>query len=196
MVRTGYSQNDEEKIIGDYFGDLKGKLLDIGAYSLEFSNTAALIDKGWSAILVEPSEIPFNSLYKHYFGNSDVNILKRAIDLTPGIKTWYDSKGDALSSLKEGNCEKYGVTPQVTKVVCITLEELFEAYGYDFDFISLDTEQLNMELFRAMPFEKLTKLKLICVEHDGRADEMKSIIERYGFREISRNQENIIFAHG
>lgn len=50
-----YSQNDEEAIIMRYFANRTGRLLDIGAADgMTNSNSLALIERGWRAVLVEP----------------------------------------------------------------------------------------------------------------------------------------------
>jgi FkbM family methyltransferase len=190
-----HSQNDEEKHILEHFKVMipPGKFLDIGAFGVELSNTVCLSKLGWTGILYEPSEKPYNSLVEYYKDNSKIQIIKKAIDVTAGTKTWYDSNGDALSSLVKGNSEKYDVKSFETTVDCITPDEIFTKHGYDFDFISLDVEQNNLLIFKLLPFARLENLQMICVEHDRHMDEMKAIIKPFGFYEITRNGENIIF---
>lgn len=58
-----YSQNNEQAIILKYFGSQRGTVLDIGANDgITLSNSRALIELGWSAVLVEPAEIAFRKL--------------------------------------------------------------------------------------------------------------------------------------
>lgn len=59
-----YSQNNEQKIILDYFGDFRGAVLDIGANDgVTLSNSRALVALGWRAVLVEPSPAAFVQLH-------------------------------------------------------------------------------------------------------------------------------------
>lgn len=58
-----FSQNGEQKIIRDYFEGALGMALDCGANDgLTFSNSRALVELGWDAVLVEPAEIPYMKL--------------------------------------------------------------------------------------------------------------------------------------
>src|SRR6186713_1166854 len=79
-----YSQNNEEQIILDYFREGKrGKVLDIGANDgITFSNSAKLIELGWSAVLVEPSPIAYQRLlqqHKQHIADGRVITLDVAI---------------------------------------------------------------------------------------------------------------------
>lgn len=58
-----YSQNGEQEAILKIFGESEGRFLDIGAYDGKtFSNTLALIERGWSGVLIEPSPNAFMAL--------------------------------------------------------------------------------------------------------------------------------------
>ncbi len=60
-----YSQNDEERVILELVGDGKGRFLDIGAFDgVMFSNTRALVERGWCGICVEPNPFTFLKLLK------------------------------------------------------------------------------------------------------------------------------------
>lgn len=58
-----FSQSGEQAIILKYFGDFRGTVLDIGANDgILYSNSRALVELDWSAVLVEPAEIAFGKL--------------------------------------------------------------------------------------------------------------------------------------
>lgn len=58
-----YSQNGEGAIIAKYFGDFRGCVLDVGANDgILLSNSRALVELGWQAVLVEPAETAFQKL--------------------------------------------------------------------------------------------------------------------------------------
>ncbi len=106
-----HSQNDEESVILRLLSDVpppSGRLLDIGAFlpSL-FSNSRALLDLGWSGVLVEPSPDPFNNLLKHYRDNQRVTLVNCAIAKTAELARFWDSGGDALSSASEDHLKKW-----------------------------------------------------------------------------------------
>ncbi len=108
---------------------------------------------------------------------------------------FHDSGGDAISTFSDSHRARW--ESQKTKftsfhVFPIPLDQFFEAFGFDYDFLNLDVEGTNLGLFNSVPFESLKRLKLVCVEHDGHYDEMESGAARYGFRRIGFNGENLI----
>jgi FkbM family methyltransferase len=189
-----YSQNDEEKYILEFFNNLEtGKFLDIGSYDgVRFSNTYALVLKGWKGKEIEPSKHIFPKLQKN-LKDFKVELVNKAVGLEDGQLEFWDSD-DAVSTFDEEHKNKWEkkVKFDKIKVEVISLDTLLNEES-DYDFINLDVEGLNFELFKNIPFEKLTKLKLICVEHDKRYEEMLEIIKPYGFKQINLNRENVIF---
>ena len=73
------------------------------------------------------------------------------------------------------------------------MSALFKQFGYDFDFINIDVEGTNAEMFRALPRAALKQAKLICVEHDGCQHQMSQLAAANGFHALHRNGENLIF---
>ena len=194
-MKTVFSQNDEEKLILDFFGDKKGRFLDVGACDgVMVSNTRQIALNGWSGVCIEPGEV-FWSLESLYKDNEKITCLNVAIGNQKGIFRFFDS-GEGISTfdpVHKMNWEKNGGKYKDTKVYMTTWEDLFNEIGYEFDFISLDTESMNIDLFRTIPLHKLTQVKMIIVEHDGNEVEMCNIAGEYGFNCISRNAENLIF---
>lgn len=121
-----YSQNGEQKIILDYFGDLRGVALDIGANDgITFSNSRALIQLGWNSVLVEPAAMAFSKLTAiHRNGESltDYNVAlsrvlvngeKQNIALINAAITTQDGPLDFYSSgthLKKGDTDLLSTT--------------------------------------------------------------------------------------
>lgn len=61
-----YSQNGEQLQVLKYFGSQRGTVLDVGANDgVLLSNSRALIELGWSAVLVEPAETAFAKLMEN-----------------------------------------------------------------------------------------------------------------------------------
>ena len=52
---------------------------------------------------------------------------------------------------------------------------------------------MNLELFLQIPFDKLTNLKAIVVEHEENRQIMKDTMAKYNFKCISENAENLVF---
>src|SRR5690349_15581536 len=108
-----YSQNAEEKIIIEYFEKnslgYQGTLLDIGANDGKtLSNSLALIEHGWKAVLIEPDADAFGKLIELHGTNSNVICRNVAIADEDGEMDFYKSgthlnQGDIglLSTLSE-----------------------------------------------------------------------------------------------
>ena len=193
-----YSQNKEEQYILDYFGDKVGKALDIGAFHpYKFSNTRALIEKGWSCVCVEPAPTLFKAFESEYFSNPNVTLLNIAIGDTTDHVKFYESEGDAISTTSDDHkvkWEKGGVTYKEINVPMLETVAFFNEYGKDVDFISLDTEGTNMVIFRLIPDWVWERISLFCIEHDGFYHEVKGKLMDFGFKELYRNAENILLA--
>jgi len=194
-----YSQNFEEKYIVGHFKNKIGSFLDIGAWDgVGFSNTYRLALNGWSGVCIEPSPSVFPAL-KNNHKNNKIVCEEVAIVVDKNKKMiFYDSNGDAISSFNiehkkkwERNC---GCKFKEIEVKTMTVEEMFEKFGYNFDFINLDVEAMNWNLFQKFPIDKLSNTKMFCIEHDNKISEIFSITNKYGFKEIHRNGENIIIA--
>jgi len=190
-----YSQNREEEVILKVFQNkTDGCFLDIGAFHPKsLSNTRALYERGWGGVFVEPNPSQ-NALFKdEYKGCDNIQICENAIASVAGKMKFYISPNDALSTLSESHLVKWHTVKFVESTVdAITVDMLFDQYGYDFDFISLDVEGNNWEIFQRFPFGKLNKLKCICVEYDNFFNEISTMLSQNGFSVVAVNGENII----
>ena len=102
-----YSQNKEDEIVLNYFGDFVGVLLDIGANDgITLSNSRLLIERGWEADLVEPSPNAFAKLraatleertlvgdtFQTTYGETDrIGLYNFAIAKENGVIPFYES---------------------------------------------------------------------------------------------------------
>ena len=192
-----YSQNQEEIYIVNYFGSKKGNFLDIGAWHpFEFSNTRRLYEYGWSGIYVEPSPICYKNFVKEYQLESKIKLLNCAI--TPNISgkiNFYEANGDALSTCNiehKNNWEKNGVPFNLIEVDALSTKDLECQIQSQINFLSLDVESNNINIFNALSDTFLLSLDMLCIEHDN---QFQTIINRMkGFKIIHQNGENIILA--
>lgn len=198
-----FSQNDEERHIVNFFkGKIdKGRFLDIGAYNGKaFSNTHRLALNGWGGVCFEPSISVFPKLEKLYADRDDIVCDSRAVDTKNGRATFYDSSGDAISSFDTAHVAKWtknwNSKFKPVEVDIIGLDNLFEEYGTDFDFINIDVESTNYKLFRKLNFNILDKCTLFCIEHDKHDVDIEKSLKPFGFRKILKNPENIILGRG
>lgn len=193
-----YSQNQEEAIILAYFSTPTGKLLDIGAYDGEmFSNTRQLLEDGWAGVMVEASPVNFVKLMELTDHLSE-RLQLWNVALVPGKSgpmTWYDSCGDAVSTLSEAHLLKWSQQAEWRKLYINTLNimDFFERVGTDFQMMSLDVEGINYDLLMAMPYDLLNSLQLICIEYDNKMQEITDYLKEFSFKIVHRNGENLIF---
>lgn len=193
-----FTQRDEEQHILKFFRANKtGRFLDIGAYDGEcFSTTRALALRGWGGVCVEPSPSVLPALHKRYDGTENIEILEVAISTASGPITFFDSNGDMISSTDLKHVElwrsKAGVVFKQIKVNAVTPKNLFSDIGYEFDFVSLDVEGINIDMFGRFPFEKLSKVKMFCVEFDLHPEEILKLAEPHGFTLLHQTAENLL----
>jgi len=196
-----YSQNNEEEIIVAEFartGVATGRFLDIGAWDGKgFSNTYRLVELGWRGVCVEPSPTVFPSLIKNLAANPNITLVNAAVSPSQTkLVEWFDSGGDAISTTNPAHKEKWEKGWKVTFtsfwVYTMPMAALFDHFGFDFDFINIDVESTNLEMFRALPWPALKATKVICVEHDCHQLEMSQLASKYGFSALGMNGENLI----
>ena len=195
---TMYSQNDEEKYILEAVGDAPGVFLDIGAWDGKtFSNTAALVDRGWSGVLVEPSPSSFNTLLARYGSNPKLQLVHAAVGADSGLVKWWDSGGDGVSTSSPAHYATWRETatyfpPYYLAQICLfnlwdTFPDVREA-----DVISIDTEGTSGELFK-MALSLGFHPKVWIVEYDLKDVELIECNRHYEC--VYKSSENIVLIH-
>ena len=193
-----YSQNNEEEIILKYFSDQSvGKFIDIGGFHpTQLSNTRCLVEKGWSGVYVEPSPVCMPAFTNEYSNNSNITLIQKAITANSGIAKFFESNGDAVGTLSESHKHRWStaVTFTETEVETLAMSSFLEDYFAGTDFMSIDVEGTNLELFNLLPDSVLSQVKMLCIEHEGNHGYMIERCNKFGFRSLLWNAENIIFA--
>jgi FkbM family methyltransferase len=168
-----YSQNLEQKYILEYFAGKTGTLLSIGENDGKtLSNSLALIERGWKAILVEPGETAFSKLSVLHEGNKSVTLLNVAISDKVGVFDFYESENHKhcgpdnyglLSTLDENEIARWKGTEKFNKkqVQCIDYKTLIKEHGEIFRFISIDAEGFDLIILKQID---LSFAQLICIE--------------------------------
>jgi FkbM family methyltransferase len=192
------SQTNEDEIIQEYFGDRKGRFLDIGAYNgVDFSNTEALANRGWGGVCVEPSPIPFKDLLALYRERDDIQLCNCVI--TPGepsgLDLFYDNRGDAVSSYDPTHMEVWaqqgcGFDPYLTWF--LPINTLLAKIGLDFEFINIDVEGTNFALTAAILPLLGEKNEMLCVEAENN-EAMKQMVQSHKYQLYKQTRENFIF---
>lgn len=192
-----YSQNQEEDIILNNLPKT-GRLLDIGAYDgINLSNSRALIEQGWKAVLVEPSPVIFTKLMENTEEYKEqIMLVNCAVSGTgPEMVTFYDSMGDAISGYDPDHLNKWKLplTWRPMWIQTCQVKTMLDVVGMDFDFITIDTEGTNWEVMQSIPWGIMPKVQMVCIEYDNLAPEMTEFMKQFGFYLIHRNGENLIF---
>lgn len=193
-----FSQNNEEKIIADFFGDRFGRFLDIGAYDgLKYSNTRRLLDCGWSGVMIEPSPsvLPLLRGNVAQYGTR-ATVCACAVGDRDGEIDFFDNAG-AVATTSIDHVKKWSAQTKfdACRVNSITPNRIVELFGSNFDFVNIDTEGTNLSIVQLMPWHMmLPTLSLVCVEHDSHQFEIRDVLEDYGFERICENGENLIMA--
>ena len=198
-----YSQNNEEQIILDHFKDFKGSVLDLGANDGEtFSNSLRVIQKGWTADLVEASPATFEKLAKLHEGNSNVKCHNIAVSNANARVKFYESDTllggndrSLVSTLDKRELERWKgkVKFTETEVDSVTFARLLESTkNSKFDLITIDIEGVDWLVLSQMNLKELG-CKMLIVENNGK-EPLKFInyCSQFGFKTLSTNGENLI----
>jgi FkbM family methyltransferase len=200
-----FSQNSEQEVILNYFGDKVGTLLSIGENDgVTLSNSRALILNGWSADLVEPAPIPLMKLKELYIHNKDVNIIDAAICDYTGIMSFWSSgthlgkdDTDLVSTLSLADKQKWESTTTWKEITINTYSwaDYMKLKGYPhYDFISIDAEGYDLKILQQMDLLDL-ECSMLCIEHNGTIlNEVTEICNKFGMKQLLLNNENVIFA--
>jgi len=192
-----YSQKDEEAAILKTVGDHIGGFIDVGAFDgYNYSNTMALVDRGWQGIMVEPGLDAFKLLLDRHGDNDKLTLVHAAVGLPGQVMTPFWNNPRTFSTSEENNrfnrFQHEGFSPKYWT----PLVDFYSVAGcrpdMPVDVVSIDTEGTSVDLFKSFPFGPWRPL-IIMVEHDGRRDECISFADGVNYRLVFSNEENLGF---
>lgn len=193
-----YSQNDEQEKLLEYFGEKVGRFLDIGACDGALnSNTLALVERGWSGVLVEPSVAAFGELHRRHGGNRKLTLVHAAVGgISYSLIPFSDSYGViGYSTTEDVNREKWNHLVAFEPpfyIPMVPLDDLLRRFPGPIDMLSIDTEGTSVELFMNFPFDSIRPMAVV-VEHDGYTDICGVRARKFNYREVARNAENLVY---
>jgi len=198
-----YSQSDEEKYILEACAGAKRKrLLDIGAWDpKDKSNSRALIEGGWEALLIEPSPGPLRNLVKEYGSwKTPANQVERVMVLCAVVGLEHSVVNiavtdDAVSTTQEGKAEVWrerGGYIGSMLIPSLTIADILNRFG-DFDFVNIDTEGTSVDLLKVLLATEMFP-RCICCEHDNRLVEAMQAAQGRGYKTAYTSRENIVFS--
>jgi FkbM family methyltransferase len=205
-----YSQNNEDSLFANLLPEV-GNLVEIGAFDGKTnSNSLLLIERGWNAVLVEPSPAAFDKILKLHRENNKVHLFNVAV--TPGTNRnememldFYESELSQISTISESfsknDCVAVGNVwnnPPYRKIVTVgvridvLLNEAIRKMG-SIDFLSIDVEGLSSMMAMSFDLSKYN-IKCICVEIDTGMDyPVEHFYTASGYTLVGRTPENMIF---
>ena len=191
-----YSQSGEEEYILNYFkGRPVGRLLDIGAYHpTVFSNSRALIELGWSGVLVEPSPKCFGELERVYKDSDTVDIVNIAIGTYDGKLRFHDSGGANATAVEEHykKWKPIQLDYEDIEVDCVTWETFYRNFPGLYNFINIDTEGMDYDILKQMDLN-LLGTELLCIEYSYNTNQIVGYLQQNGFGGLLfQNGENIM----
>lgn len=200
------SQNNETQIILEYFSGRTGTVLDIGANDgLTFSNSYDLIQAGWYGILFEPGHV-YDQLHALHKGNGKVHTHRLGIGEREEIVKFWQSGPHVKNGIDQGlvstmhehethRWRKAGVKFKEIEIELVPFSWVASKYPV-FDCISIDCEGMDWTVLKQInPIE--VSCKCIVIEWNSERQLEKlyhDYLRPFGFKEISRNAENLIFA--
>ncbi len=191
-----FSQNNEQEIILDYFGDFKGRFLDIGAYNgVDLSNTRALLELGWTGVMVEPNPFNLVDLINNCRPFSErVSIISAGIGNWTGVKQLRIDDSPGRGWAASFVPDKDGISlpcPVIVNVPLLPISVCYEA-GY-FEMISIDAEYMDLDILTSFDLDPLKNCRLLVIEAVER-DMTRAYLESVGFKIHAETPENIIAA--
>lgn len=188
---TIYSQGGEQDAILTHVAGMEpGYILDVGAcHPTTFSNSRALIERGWHATLVEASPDHFMTLYEEYREHPRVDLILAAAGTTWGLEVLHHT-ADLVSTTVDAHYEKWrgaAAFDGVFSVATVPLRYIL-GRGGPFDVISLDTEGTTPLLFRDA---LVHRPKVLCVEHDGDTSLEQAAVAA-GYRRLYFDGNNVV----
>lgn len=205
-----HSQNDEELFVLDFFEKNPPKygrtVLDIGAWTgVELSNSRALVERGWSAVLVEAAAGPFTRLIENCRAYRDNVRLVQAF-VNGGANAGLVEMQHTQDAVSTNDPVIYSVWSQAVKdyfpitVPTVPLAALLARFPGPYDLLTLDTEGATLDIFRAyleLESHLAEKTTCIIVEHASagvsHAADMARLGGSAGYTLADANGENLIF---
>ena len=195
-----YSQNDEEKYILEWTPQT-GNLLDIGAWwPTNLSNSRALIERGWSATLVEPSPGPMRVLLEEYGKNDKIKLLQAAVS-TDGELVTFEVTDYPVSTSDHKVYSLWQTDPNTQylgslTVPSITIHALLDRDRYgQFDFMDIDAEGQSVNIaLDLLEFKGDILPQCLCVEHDGEHERLRGTAIARGYTKFHLTSENLVAA--
>lgn len=201
-MNAKYAQYDEESIFENIFSDKIGFLCDIGAADgIRYSNSRYLIEKGWSAFLIEPNPNSYEKLSNLYLENKKIKTECVCCYFEDkGIIDFYCDTYDGFGQIStmsydfKSICEKMYEPKYVThKVRCEKTSNVFarNLVPQKIDFLSIDCEGVDFEVLLGIDFS-LYDISVLCIEN--RDHRIHDFMKSKKYSKIQVTEGNVFYA--
>jgi FkbM family methyltransferase len=198
VVRAGtklYSQDDEELVIRDFFGDRRGgSFVDVGAGDWRDGSTTLFLEErlGWSGLAVDARRELAPGYAAHRPRTRFVHAL--VSDGTRERERFY--RADAYPEVSATSLELArdqqealagGGTISAIEVPATSLDRLLAQHGpRNFDFLSMDIEEHEPAALAGLDIERF-RPSLVCVEaHRAVRDALAAYFHRHGYVRLDK----------
>jgi FkbM family methyltransferase len=190
-----YSQSGEQQVLLDWSGSRTGTLLDIGAADgMTFSNSRALIERGWSAVLVEPAPWAVDKLLTLYHDRPDVLVVNALVmGDQQGLVELFYSRDDLVSTTHAPERDRWEklVNFESCWVVAVELYDLLQRFG-PFELALIDAEGETNNLVQAYSEHRYwDTLRCGCFEVDNPKNAWAMC--REGWKQLALTTNNVVF---
>lgn len=190
-----HSQFGEQSVILEHCGK-QGRFCDVGAYdAFTFSNTRALVERGWGGVAIEPNPEHAARLRTQYPAGGDVVVVEAALGLFPGVADMRMTS-DATSTAHAATYAKWrdqvDYQEGIVQVPVVTWGEVWQRQG-PFHVVSIDAEGWSMPLLGRL-LDLGHRPRVIVVEHDGQLVNAAMLGSAAGYRVALRNDTNLVMA--
>lgn len=196
-----YGQHGEDRYIKTLFSsNYIGTAIEVGAYNgISLSNTYHFEKLGWKCLCIEPITLAYNqckSVRKEVVQCCISDMDKEDKEFT--IFHLHDNLC-AISSLEPDqrliDSHKHMITNKTSEMVKVrSLTSLLDELHYptDIDFVSIDTENTELDVLKGIDFTKYN-IKLLVVENNFNEPFCEDYLRPFGYKKIHRIAVNDFF---
>ena len=197
-----YGQFGEDKYIKTLFPqDYKGTCVDVGAYNgITSSNTYHFEQNGWNCLCIEPIPEQYEKckkIRKLVFNCCAGNVDNK--EQTFHIFNLPDGNQSAISSLKpdEQLISDHKHLIEFTSKINVTVRTitsiLDEAkFPTEIDFMSIDTENTELDVLKGLDFNKY-KINIFIIENNYNKSHCEDYLKQYGYKKFHHIEVNDFF---
>jgi FkbM family methyltransferase len=198
-----YSQFGEDSFLNDLFAGIKnGICIEIGAYDgRECSNTLYFEERGWDCLCIEANPTQYNKCKLIRKNTIHCAVSNKNKDNMPFyVYQMNDGNEAPISSLEpdsrliKSHMHIMSKEPTKVDVSCRTLTSILDDLNYAkiIDFVSVDTENTELDVLKGIDFSKYF-IKVFIVENNYDEPFCEDYLKTFGYKKIHRTGVNDIY---